>query len=139
MHVYVRVKTLGKRKDVLPPRPYELPEGIGSLRGLLTAFAEAEVDRYNGKDPEAPLLSCLTAEEIEAQSETGKVSFGRLWSDQKADKAKAVQTAIQAFDDGLVRVLMDETELVQLDAPLTVHEGAVFTFVRLTFLAGRIW
>ena len=139
MHVYVRVKTLGKRKDVMPPKPYELPEGIGSLRELLTAFVEAEVERYNGKGPEAPLLSCLTAEEIETQSETGKVSFGRLWSDQKADKAKAVKTAIQAFDDGLVRALMDETELTELDAPLKVHEGAVFTFVRLTFLAGRMW
>lgn len=139
MQVYVKNKALGKRKDVLPPRPYELPEGISSLRELLTAFVEAEVECYNGKDPEAPLLSCLTAEEIEAQSETGKVSFGRLWSDQKADKAKAVKTAIQAFDDGLVRVLMDEAELFQLDAPLCIREGAVFTFVRLTFLAGRIW
>ena len=139
MQVYVRVKTLGKRKDVLPPRPYELPEGISSLRGLLTAFVEAEVDRYNSKDTEAPLLSCLTVEEIEAQSETGKVSFVRLWSDRKADKAKAVQTAIQAFDDGLVRVLMDDVELTELDTPLKIHEGAVFTFVRLTFLAGRMW
>ena len=139
MQVYVRVKSLGKRKDVLPPKSYELPEGIGSLRALLTAFVEAEVDRYNSKDTEAPLLSCLTAEEIEAQSEAGKVSFGRLWSDKKADKAKAVQTALQAFADGLVRVLMDETELTELDAPLTVPEGAVFTFIRLTFLAGRMW
>ena len=139
MQVYVRVKTLGKRKDVMPPKPYELPEGIGSLRELLTAFIEAEVERYNGKGPEAPLLSCLTAEEIAAQSETGKVSFGRLWSDQKGDKAKAVKTAIQAFDDGLVRILMDETELTELDAPLIVPEGAVFTFIRLTFLAGRMW
>ena len=139
MQVYVRIKALGKRKDVLPPNPYELPEGICSLRGLLTAFVEAEVERYNSKDTEAPLLSCLTAKEIEAQAEAGKVGFGRLWSDQKADKAKAVQTAIQAFADGLVRVLMDEAELTELDEPLSVHEGAVFTFVRLTFLAGRMW
>ena len=139
MQVYVRVKALGKRKDVLPLKPYELPEGIGSLRGLLTAFVEAEVERYNSKEPELPLLSCLTAEEIEAQSETGKVSFGRLWSDKKADKSKAVQTAIHAFDDGLVRVLMDGKELTELDEPLSVHEGAVFTFIRLTFLAGRMW
>ena len=139
MQVSVRVKALGKRRDVLPPKPYTLPDGIGSLRELLTAFVEAEVERYNGKDTEASLLSCLTAEEIAAQSDTGKVSFGRLWSDRKADKAKAVKTAIQAFEDGLVRVLMDETELRELDAPLTVPEGAVFTFVRLTFLAGRMW
>lgn len=139
MQVYVKIKALGKRKDVLPPLPYELPEGIGSLRELLTAFVEAEVARYNGKDTEAPLLSCLTAEEIKAQSETGKVSFGRLWSDRKADRAKAAETAVRAFQDGLVRVLMDDTELTELDAPLAVREGAVFTFVRLTFLAGRMW
>lgn len=139
MQVYVRVKALGKRKDVLPLKPYELPDGIGSLRELLTAFVESEVERYNSKEPELPLLSCLTVEEIEARSETGKVSFGRLWSDKKADKTKAAQTAIQAFTDGLVRVLMDEAELTELDEPLIVHGGAVFTFVRLTFLAGRMW
>ena len=139
MQVYVKIKALGKRRDVLPPKPYELPEGIGSLRQLLTAFVEAEVERYDGKGPEAPRLSCLTAEEIEAQSETGKVGFGRLWSDRKADRAKAAETAVRAFQDGLVRVLMDEAELTELDAPLAVREGAVFTFVRLTFLAGRMW
>ena len=139
MQVYVIIKALGKRRDVLPPRPYELPEGIASLRQLLTAFVAAEVARFNGKDTEAPLPSCLTAEELEAQSETGKVGFGRLWSDRKADRAKAAETAVRAFQDGLVRVLMDEAELTELDAPLEVRDGAVFTFVRLTFLAGRMW
>lgn len=139
MQVSVRVKALGKRRDVLPPQPYTLPEGIGSLRELLTAFVETEVERYNGKDTERPLLAALSAEEILTQAESGKVGFERLWSDRKADTARAVKTAIQAFEDGLVRVLMDETELRELDAPLTVPEGAVFTFVRLTFLSGRMW
>ncbi len=139
MQVYVKIKALGKRRDVLPPKPYELPEGIGSLRQLLIAFVEAEVERYNGKGTDAPLLSFLSAEEIEARAASGKVGFGRLWSDRKADRAKAAETAVRAFQDGLVRVLMDETELTELDAPLAVREGAVFTFVRLTFLAGRMW
>ena len=117
MQVYVKIKALGKRRDVLPPRPYELPEGIASLRQLLTA----------------------SAEEIDARAASGKVGFGRLWSDRKADRAKAAETAVRAFQDGLVRVLMDEAELTELDAPLEVRDGAVFTFVRLTFLAGRMW
>ena len=139
MLVFVRVKALGKRRDVLPPQPYALPDGIGSLRELLTAFVKAEVERYNGKDTEGPLLAALSAEEIRAQAESGKVGFGRLWSDKKADAGRAVKNAIQAFEDGLVRVLMDETELKDLDVPLSVPEGAVFTFVRLTFLSGRMW
>ena len=139
MQVYVRIKALGKRKDVLPPTPYELPEGIGSLRELLTAFVEAEVARYNGKGIEAPLVSCLATEDIQAQAETGKVGFGRLWSDKKADKAKAIGTAHQGFEDGLVRVFMNDKELTALDDELTVPAGAVFTFIRLSFLAGRLW
>lgn len=139
MQVFVRVKALGKRKDVLPPQPYALPDGISSLRELLTAFVETEVERYNGKDTEGPLLAALSAEEIQAQAESGKVGFGRLWSDRKADAERAVKSAIQAFEDGLVRVLMDNMELKDLDAPLSVPEGAVFTFVRLTFLSGRMW
>ena len=139
MQVFVRVKALGRHKDALPLQPYELPAEISSLRALLTAFVETEVDRYNGKEVDLPLLSCLTREEIEARTEQGKVSFGRRWSDKKAHKARAVQAAVQGYIDGLVRVLMDDTELTELDAPLTVHEGAVFTFVRLSFLAGRMW
>ena len=110
MQVYVRVKALGKRKDVLPPKPYELPEGIGSLRELLTAFVESEVERYNNKEPELPLLSCLTAEEIEAQSEAGKVGFGRLWSDKKEEKAKMIRdlgpVAVGATDETLLAALV---------------------------------
>ena len=119
-----------------PPMPGAIPR-----QGLVRAFAYdykqsiGGVGTWGFAEYDRP----LTAKEIEAQAEAGKVGFGRLWSDQKADKAKAVQTAIQAFADGLVRVLMDEAELTELDEPLSVHEGAVFTFVRLTFLAGRMW
>ena len=45
MQVYVRIKVAGKRKDVLQPTPYHLPDSIGSLRQLLTAFVESEVER----------------------------------------------------------------------------------------------
>ena len=47
MQVYVRVKALGKRKDVLQLMPYELPDSVGSLRQLLTAFVESEVKHYS--------------------------------------------------------------------------------------------
>ena len=50
-----------------------------------------------------------------------------------------METAFSAFRDGLVRILMDEDELTGLDNPVSIAEGTVFTFVRLTFLAGRMW
>ena len=138
MNVYVRIKSLGKNK-ASELRPYELPEGIDTVRGLIAAFVHAEVERFNDKDTELPLLTVMSAEDIEREAKMGKVAFGRLWSDKKADEAKAVETALTSFDDGLFRVLMDEEELTDLDAEINIKEGAVFTFIRLTFLAGRMW
>ena len=62
-----------------------------------------------------------------------------IFSDGKADRQKAVDNAIQCWQDGLVRVFVDEEEAVELDGPLPLRENAVLTFIRLTFLAGRMW
>ena len=138
MQIFVRVKTPGKRKDVLTSVPREIPP-VGSLRELLTVLVRQEVESVNRRDTEAQLTAWLTSEQIDAEAETGKVGFGRLWSDRKADTEKAVANAVQCFEDGLVRVFMGDTELTEPDAPLSVPEGAEFTFIRLTFLAGRMW
>lgn len=138
MQIYIRVKAAGKRKDVLTSVPREIPP-VGSLRELLTVLVRQEVESVNRRDTEAQLTAWLTPEQLDAEAETGKVGFGRLWSDRKADTEKAVANAIQCFEDGIVRVFMGDTELTEPDAPLSVPEGAEFTFIRLTFLAGRMW
>ena len=46
---------------------------------------------------------------------------------------------LQGFKDGLYRAFLDETELVDLDAPLMIRENDTITFVRLTMLTGSIW
>lgn len=139
MDIYVRVKALGKRTDILAPTPYTIPDGICSLRQLLNAVVQKEVAQYNSKETEAQLIPFLTQQELEDQAKIGKVSFGTVYSDKKANPDKAVTNAIQCWEDGLVRVFMNEEELTDLDAPLTVEAQAVLTFLRLTFLAGSIW
>jgi hypothetical protein len=139
MDIYVRIKAIGKRKDILAPTPYEIPEGICSLRQLLTAVVQKEVAQYNNKEREAQLIPFLTQQELEDQAVTGKVSFGTIYSDKKVDPNKAVANAIQCWEDGLVRVFINDEELTSLDALLAIEEQAVFTFIRLTFLAGSVW
>ena len=139
MDIYVRVKAIGKRKDILAPALYTIPDGICSLRQLLTAVVQKEVDRYNNKEAEAQLISFLTQQELDDQAKIGKVSFGSIYSDKKADPGKAVAKAIGCWEDGLVRVFMNDEELTDLDAKLVIEEQAIFTFMRLTFLAGSIW
>ena len=139
MQIYVRIKVAGKRKDVLQLTPYDIPGDTGSLRQLLTAVVEREVDRYNKKDTESQMIPYLTVQQIDDQAVAGKVSFGTIFSDKKANKQKAVENAIQCWQDGMVRVFMNETELTELDTSLSIPENAEFTFIRLTFLAGRMW
>lgn len=139
MDIYVRVKAIGKRKDILAPTPYAIPDGICSLRQLLTAVVQNEVAQYNSKEAEAQLIPFLTQQELEDQAKIGKVSFGTIYSDKKADPGKAVTNAIGCWEDGLVRVFMNEEELTDLDALLTIEAQSVLTFIRLTFLAGSIW
>ena len=139
MEIYIKVKALGKRKDILAPTLYTIPDDVASLRELLTAIVQKEVDLYNSKQPDTQLIPYLTQQELNDQAEAGKVSFGRIYADKKADSRKAVANALQCWEDGLVRVFMNNEELTQLDAPLVIPDGAVFTLIRLTFLAGRMW
>lgn len=139
MKVYVKLKTAGKRKPVLDKVSYEIPDGISNLEELLSAFVRIEVEKYNRKGTDIQLIPFLTAEEISEQASVGKVGFGRIYSEKKADEKKAFQNAIQCYKDGLVRVFLNDGELTDLKEPVRVKEEDCITFIRLTFLAGRLW
>lgn len=139
MQVFVNIKTIGKRKPALEKKPYSLPDDIATLRDLLSAVVKAEVQQYNRKEADALLLPFLTEEQIEDQSAVGKVGFGRIYSEKKADAEKAMAAAAQGFEDGLFRVMVNDAEATELDAPVTMGEGGTLTFIRLAFLAGRLY
>lgn len=139
MKIYIQMKAAGKRRPVLDHIPYELPDHVSTLRGLLTELVRIEVERYNEKGTDVQVVPYLTKEEIEDRAEAGKVDFGRIYSEKRADTAKAVENALQCFEDGLVRVFQNDRELDQLDGPVQIQEEDRFTLIRLTFLAGRLW
>ena len=139
MKIYICVKAAGKRKAVIDKVPYELSENITTLRDFLTELVHIEVERYNQKGTDVQIIPYLSKEEIEDKAASGKVGFGRIYSDKQADVKKAVENALQCFEDGLVRVFQNQTEVETLDTPVTLTPEDCFTLVRLTFLAGRLW
>ena len=50
-----------------------------------------------------------------------------------------LKNALQCYDDGLVKIFQNDNELGEQQSEIVVREGDVFTFVKLTFLAGRYW
>ncbi|MBR6158433.1 MAG: hypothetical protein IKQ27_15870, partial [Lachnospiraceae bacterium] len=59
--------------------------------------------------------------------------------EKKPDLQQAIETALQAFEDGIYRVFLNEEELTALDQQITLNAEDTLTFVRLTLLAGRMY
>jgi hypothetical protein len=139
MKIYVTMKSLAKRKGFLTEKEIRLEETPGTLRELLTVLVTRNVEEFNATQTETNLVSFLANDEIELQALTGKVSFGSKYNNQKADLQTAAMAAIQAFEDGLYRVFINEKELTDLDGSVDIQEGDQLTFIKLTMLAGRMW
>ena len=55
---------------------------------------------------------------------------------QHVDPEQAIATALEAFEDGLFLVVVDETEVKELDSVVPLTESSRLTFIRFTMLAG---
>ena len=76
---------------------------------------------------------------IKAGAQVGKVSYGDSMDDRKADAEKAVLNALQCFDDGIVALFADGARYTRREEQIPLKDQSEVTFVRLTFLAGRMW
>ncbi|WP_431090244.1 hypothetical protein [Paenibacillus sp. 8b26] len=139
MKLAVTVKSLGKRKPELAKQEMELNPVPETLRELITATVALNVRRLREKQESVALIPFLTGQEVQAQGETGKVGFGSVYNDGVPDVEDAVNTAMQAFEDGLYRVFVRDEEATVPDAPLLLEDGDEIVFIRFTMLAGSLW
>lgn len=142
MEIKVNIKHMGKRKSQVAPVTYNLPlgtDGFFTVRELITELTKSGVETYNEKLEQPELLKCLTREEVDSKAQSGKISFGAIYGERRADLAHAVDNAIQCFEDGIYRIFLNDRPLEVLEETLSVTEQDTFTFVRLTMLAGRLW
>lgn len=140
MQVQVNVKRIGKRRNAIETRPYEIG-AVRSIGGLIAAFVTAEVTRFNQRAAAGETaLAYLTSEEIADAATVGKVGFGADYNGKVQDTTAAIANAHECFIDGIYRIFVNGAEVEgPLDTPVTLHENDEITFVRLTMLAGRMW
>lgn len=139
MKVFVTMKSLAKRKNYLTSKEINLLGNPETLRELLTELVTIEVQRINVNEPGEPIVGFLTNEEVELQAVNGKVGFSAVYDERKVNLQIAIQTCIQAFEDGLFKVFHVQKELLDLDETLHLQNGDQLTFIKLTMLAGRMW
>lgn len=119
--------------------PFLLMNTPETLRELIEESVRACVCSYKARGEQGKNPRPLTDEEISGMQTFGRLAFGVHYNEADVDERNAIAVATEAVEDGIVRVFGGEVELNDLDGEITVNEGDVFTFVRLTMLSGRMW
>lgn len=132
MEILVQRKSLGRSRK-LEQMTYELPEKPHTLRELLTTLVQIEVSAYNEG---TPLLTFITEDQQQDLKATGYVKFLPVAERPDVDNAQAIDTMLQAFEDGLFKVLQGSDVYSSLEEEIQ-WSTEPWTFIKLTFLAGR--
>lgn len=138
MELKVKVKALAKKRPLIDTLPVQVPDHISSANDLVTVIVLDNVRAFNQKQSDQPLFQYLTEDEIDNQSVTGKIGFGDKKNDKHQDERRAVENALQCFEDGIFRMLLAGNE-VEYGQDIQPQDGDELVFIRLTMLAGRLW
>ncbi len=141
MQIIVRVKQAGRKHALIENKTIEIDD-LGPqprLEDLLKSVVKQQVEEYNRKPVEKNLLPFLSKDEVKTAAESGKVGFGSIYNENKADVSTAQDVALQAFEDGMFSVFAGDDELRNLNDPVQLDPSTIITFIRLTFLAGSYW
>ncbi len=139
MHIFVSVKHIGKRINVVKPVDFIIDCVPATVGELIRASVRTCVREYNKRIECKGNGDIMDKDTESALARAGKIAFGLTFSDKEADMDKAIKTAMQGYRDGLFRVFLGEQELSDENESISVTEQSEITFIRLTMLAGRMW
>ena len=134
-------KALGRKKPLFADWSIPFPPDLGdggslTLRDLIGRVVRVEVEAFKKRQQERQLFRALTEKHIQEGATKGKIESGGSDLAQKVDADEAVATALEAFEDGLYLVVVDEQEQRSLDAQVFLQPDSKVAFVRLVMLAG---
>ncbi len=133
----VRAEVIGQRGTSFEPlRLEERSFPFQTARDLLCGVVEQQVDEYRLRKQEAQLLRILSAEAIEDGRSTGKIVSGGQDQAHVPAVPDAIRAAIQAFEDGLFYMFVNDVQVEILDQPIGDQENMDLLFLRLTPLVG---
>lgn len=139
MKIYVYLKTLRNVSKKVQPCAFYLENTPRTVGELICEAVQTCVCEYGARAKNAEVPRPISEEDFEGMREVGKFAFGVHYNENKVDLKKAKENALQAYEDGLVRIFHGEKELGDAGSALDLREGDELTFVRLAMLAGRMW
>ncbi len=148
MRLMFEQKKPGRVRQCVEPVEYEIEGNPTTVGELIIATVKACVKAFNHKALNAPNLESMNADDVHKalsehriadMAETGRVAFGIVYNDKTTDPLKAVENALQSYEDGLFMLFLNGASLGGPDEKIQINEGDTVTAIRLTLLAGRLW
>jgi hypothetical protein len=129
-------------KALFPNFQMPLPDAWRSgatitVRDLLDTVVRSEVAAFQTRQEARTVLQTLSPAQIAEGVAKGKIdSGGREDERQPVDADESVKVALQAFEDGLYYVLINDDQKTSLSDSFLVKSETRVTFLRLVALAG---
>ncbi|HLO15466.1 MAG TPA: hypothetical protein VK206_11590 [Anaerolineales bacterium] len=140
--IVVEGKVVGQKRPLFTDWRVELPplhENRGDhlkLRDLITSIVIKEVEAFRLRQEERKLARVMSRQQIEQGAIGGKVDPGEHDIQQEVNIDEAIAIAMQAFEDGLYFVFIDEVQQAHLDSEVFLKTNSKVMFLRLTALVG---
>ena len=152
MQIRINVKGASRKKAAIVQTTCDYPDRQMTVEEFLEETVRQNVREYNARKDAAEILRLFSneggknsplneqfEEHIQNSAASGKVAYGDPMDSRKADEEKAVENALQCFDDGMVALFADGVRYTEREEKIALKELSEVTFIRLTFLAGRMW
>ncbi len=152
MKIRINVKGASRKKAAIVQMTCDYPDRQMTVEEFLEETVRQNVREYNARKDAAEILRLFSneggknrplneqfEEHIQNSAASGKVAYGDPMDGRKADEEKAVENALQCFDDGMVALFADGVRYTEREEKIALKELSEVTFIRLTFLAGRMW
>lgn len=139
--ISIAAKVVGQKKLVftdwrIPLPPNSDDSGRFTLRDLISLIVVREVEAFKERQEQRKLAQIFTAEQIQEGAARGKIDMGEKDFEQNVSENQAVSIALQAFEDGLYFVFIDDIQHEDLNQTVFLGEDSHIMFVRLIALAG---
>ena len=139
MKINIAVKGYSNKESSIVKLIYEYERPCTTVRELLEETVRITLGKYLEDAKAAEILKALSNEEIEEKAREHKISFGIHYNEGKTDETKAIENALQCFEDRMVALFINDRQYEELSDFIELKEEDTLTFIRLTFLAGRMW
>lgn len=139
MKIRINVKGASRSKAAIAQMTCEYPDRTMTVEEFLSETVRQNVRAYNERRDAGEILRLFSAEALKDKAASGKVAYGDPMDLRKAKEGEAVNNALQCFDDGMVALFADGKRYSSREEIIPLKEQSEVTFIRLTFLAGRMW